>query len=182
MKYIFLIILTFYSHAAYSTGIINKYARSVSIVSLVATPEKYDSVMVRVEGVGLFQFESSFICLNMDALNYNMLSNCLKVGVLTEDVQLSAEKILGEYHGEYISLEGVFEKPLTNSTPQNLEDEHGGHTREITYSGIPVGMINKINRFEKLIKISQEQVRYENARLIDGMRALKQKREQEERE
>ena len=44
----------------------NQYAIDVSMVQLLATPEKYDGKLVRVIGVGNLEFEGNYLSLNKE--------------------------------------------------------------------------------------------------------------------
>ena len=57
----------------------NQSAKDVTMIQLIAAPEKYDGQLVRVIGVGNLAFESNCISLSKEDLKYGVdMSNSLK--------------------------------------------------------------------------------------------------------
>ena len=83
-------------------GTLNENAATVSIISLISNPDKYDETEVRVSGVGLFGVEYSLLCLNFDSVRYNLLSNCVNVGATKEGVKIDAADFLKKFNRSYI--------------------------------------------------------------------------------
>ena len=50
----------------------NQYAKDVTMIQLIATPEKYDGQLVRVIGVGNLEFEGNCISLSKEDLKYGV--------------------------------------------------------------------------------------------------------------
>ena len=84
----------------------NPYAKDVTMIQLIATPEKYDGQLVRVIGVGNLEFEGNCISLSKEDLKYNVGNSIWielgKGAISYEEAQ--------RYNGEYVIIEGVFDK------------------------------------------------------------------------
>lgn len=104
----------------------NQYAKDVTMIQLIATPEKYDGQLVRVIGVSSYDFEKSCITLSKEDLKYN-IGNSIWIE-LGEKVVSNEEFKL--YNGEYVIVEGFFDK------------DDCGHL------GQYCGSIKSINRYE----------------------------------
>lgn len=104
----------------------NFYAKQVSMVQLIATPEKYHGELVRVIGVGNLAFESNCLSLSKDDLKYNT-GNYLWIELGKRAI--SYEEAV-QYNGEYVIVEGIFDKDDT------------GHF------GVYRGAIKNISRYE----------------------------------
>ncbi|MBQ2319145.1 MAG: hypothetical protein II378_03145, partial [Clostridia bacterium] len=50
----------------------NQYVKDVTMIQLIATPEKYDGQLVRVIGVGNLEFEGNCISLSKEDLKYGV--------------------------------------------------------------------------------------------------------------
>ena len=101
----------------------------VSLISLIATPEKYHNKKVRVIGAGRLEFEGNAICLSKDDLVYGISRNCLWTNVDPESIRSTKEK-LEEFNDKYVLIEGVF------------NSENTGHM------GMNSGGIENINRYD----------------------------------
>ncbi len=77
----------------------------VSMVQLIATPEKYDGKFVRVIGVGNLEFEGDCISLSKEDLKYGV-GNSIWIEL---DGTISYDEA-AQYNGEYVIVEGVFDK------------------------------------------------------------------------
>lgn len=84
----------------------NMYAENVTMIELIATPEKYDGKLVRVKGVGNLEFEENCIYLSKEDRKYGT-DNCIWIG-LGKRATPYEEAI--KYNGEYVILEGIFDK------------------------------------------------------------------------
>ena len=81
------------------------YAVDVSIAELIATPERYHGVKVRLTAVGNLDFEGNYISASKEAWeNYTNDRIWIELG---EELALHAER-LRRYNGEYVIIEGVF--------------------------------------------------------------------------
>ncbi len=84
----------------------NRYAEDVTMIQLIAAPEKYDGKFVRVKGVGNLDFEDN--CLSLDMEDYKRsLGNeiWLKLGK-----RAIPYKEAQKYNGQYVIVEGFFDK------------------------------------------------------------------------
>lgn len=100
-------------------------AEDVSIVNLIATPERYDEKVVRIDGVMILEFEGDAIYMTKaDAENHvfkNAISLVLdypKFGIPEKEPSdpeqlkqaISKAKMLKEMSGKYVLIEGIFDK------------------------------------------------------------------------
>ncbi len=84
----------------------NQYAKDVTMVQLIATPEKYDGELVRVIGVGNLEFEGNCISLSKEDLKYGV-GNSIWVELGEKSISYDEAK---QYNGDYVIVEGVFDK------------------------------------------------------------------------
>ena len=81
------------------------YAVDVSMAELIATPERYHGVKVRLVAVGNLDFEGNCISASKEAWeNHTNDQIWIELG---EELALHAER-LRRYNGEYVIIEGVF--------------------------------------------------------------------------
>ena len=81
------------------------YVVDVSMTELIATPERYHGVKVRLTAVGNLDFEGNCISASKEAWeNYTNDRIWIELG---EELALHAER-LRRYNGEYVIIEGVF--------------------------------------------------------------------------
>ena len=85
----------------------NSYAESVTMIQLIATPEKYDGKLVRVIGVGNLEFEGNCIALSKDDLEYGVVGTSIWIEL---GEQATPYEEAQQYNGEYVIVEGVFDK------------------------------------------------------------------------
>lgn len=101
----------------------------ISLINLIATPEKFHNKKVRVIGAGRLEFEGNAICLSKDDIAYRISRNCLWINIDPETIRATQEK-LEEFNGKYVLIEGVFNA------------ENTGHM------GMNSGGIENINRYD----------------------------------
>lgn len=114
--------------SGYKDGInhANQYAIHVSMVELLAAPEKYDGKLVRVIGVGNLEFEGNYLSLSKEDREYHTFNAIwLELG----ERAISYEEARA-YNGKYVIVEGFFDK------------DDGGHF------GMFHGTIKDINRYQ----------------------------------
>jgi hypothetical protein len=75
----------------------------VSIIRLIATPEKFDGKYVRVVGFVSLEFEGTAIYLHKDDYQYKLIKNCLWLN-LDSDTARAFEK----FDQKYVMVEGTF--------------------------------------------------------------------------
>ena len=84
----------------------NQYVKDVTMIQLIATPEKYDGQLVRVIGVGNLEFEGNCISLSKEDLKYGVGNS---IWIELGEKAISYEEAQ-RYNGEYVIIEGVFDK------------------------------------------------------------------------
>ena len=84
----------------------NQYAKDVTMIQLIATPEKYDGQLVRVIGVGNLEFEGNCISLSKEDLKYGVGNS---IWIELDEKAISYEEAQ-QYNGEYVIIEGIFDK------------------------------------------------------------------------
>ncbi len=104
----------------------NQYAKNVTMIQLIANPEKYDGELVRVIGVGNLEFEGDCIALSKEDLKYGV-GNSIWIELGKKAISYEEAK---QYNGEYVIVEGIFDK------------DYCGHM------GLFRGSIKNINRYE----------------------------------
>lgn len=84
----------------------SNYAVYVSMTDLIATPERYHGVKVRLIAVGNLEFEGDCVSLSKEAWeNHTKDQIWIELG---EELQPYYER-LQRYNGEYVIIEGVFD-------------------------------------------------------------------------
>lgn len=106
-------------------GQVNNGAEDVSIVNLIATPERYSGKVIRVDGVMVLQFEGDAIYLSKADAENHVFKNSIslqvdypKLGIpekepseLEQRKQMLAKaNSLKNMIGKYVLIEGVFDK------------------------------------------------------------------------
>ena len=84
----------------------SNYAVNVSMTELIATPERYHGVKVRLTAVGNLEFEGNYITTDKEAWeNHTNDQIWIELG---EELEPYYER-LQRYNGEYVIIEGVFD-------------------------------------------------------------------------
>jgi hypothetical protein len=92
-----------------SFGRVDQEAVEVSIVSLIATPDRFHGKVVRTEGAFRAEFEGNEICLHLEDLKTYNGKNC--VWLHFDNKALGAEhKELSSLNEKHVWIEGVFNK------------------------------------------------------------------------
>lgn len=112
----------------------NDWPEDVTMVQLLATPERYHGKTVRVIGVGNLEFEGTGLYLHKEDLTYST-GNCLWVELTPE---AGATKDLISYNGQYVIVEGEFDM-----------NDHG-------HMGLFAGAITRITRYDPWEQWMQE--------------------------
>lgn len=84
----------------------NPYAESVTMLQLIAIPEKYDGELVRVIGVGNLEFEGNYLSLSKEDWEYGVGN---QIWIELGERALAYEEAKA-YNGEYVIVEGFFDK------------------------------------------------------------------------
>ena len=83
-------------------------AESVSLINLIATPEKYQGKLVQVEGVCLIEFEGWALFLSKDDRKHGFTKNALWASYYTlpggDSLQFQAK-----FDGRHVLVEGYFD-------------------------------------------------------------------------
>ena len=77
----------------------------VSMLTLLANPEKYDGKVVRVEGVGRLEFENTNLYVNLESQTEGIFRDTIWLVV-----ELSSEEcqdMIG-LNGQYVTVEGIY--------------------------------------------------------------------------
>ena len=118
------------------------YAVDVSMIDLIATPERYHGVKVRLIAVGNLDFEGNYISASKEAWeNYTNDRIWIELG---EQLAPHGER-LRRYNGEYVIIEGVFDMydkghfamfqgALHNVTRYDLDDASLYDNCQVQYS------------------------------------------------
>ena len=106
---------------------VDRNALDVSIIKLIAAPEKYHGRVVRVIGVGNLEFEGCAVYLSRDDYKYRVHKNGLWIEL---DEKATSYEDAKEFNGKYVIIEGTFDK------------NDAGHF------GMWSGSIKKITRYE----------------------------------
>ena len=84
----------------------NDGLRSVSILNLIVTPEKYDGFCVRVQGVFRAEFEGNALFLNKESFENYIGEN--SITLTFNDHLVKHVGNLEKFNGEYQLIEGIF--------------------------------------------------------------------------
>ncbi len=83
----------------------NRYAVSVTMTELLATPEKYHGKLVVVEGVGNLGFESDTLWMSKEAFQYQTDQN---LWLRWSDRAMPYEDAK-QFNGKYVLVEGIYD-------------------------------------------------------------------------
>ena len=142
-RIIILLLTLLSSNICFSYGKANHQCLDTSLIQLIANPDKYHGELVRVIGVVKIEFEGNQIFTSKEHYEYSISKNALWINLNSDCLGVSKEE-LKKYNGQYVLIEGIFDK---NNT---------GHM------GMNSGSINNISRFdlwEKTIKKIKRQKR-----------------------
>lgn len=84
----------------------NRSTADVSVIELIATPEKYDGKLIRVIGVGSLEDKKNCIALSKDDLKYGAGNS---IWLQWDRYEHSYDQAR-QYNGKYVIVEGVFDK------------------------------------------------------------------------
>jgi hypothetical protein len=113
MRYVLLALIAFAPLGAIAGkldfGTLGNDTIDVSVVSLIATPERFHGKAVRVTGAFRVEFEGNNLCLHTEDLkNYNG-KNCLWLSLDYATLK-STPKELSRFNGQNVLVEGTFNK------------------------------------------------------------------------
>jgi hypothetical protein len=102
--------------------------QDVSLINLIATPEKYDGKWVRVEGVCSFEFEGNALFLSREDRKYGFTKNAIWAAYETLGAEPYDLAFMAKFNGRHVLVEGRFDA------------HHGGHL------GLFSGALTNVNR------------------------------------
>jgi hypothetical protein len=118
MKYIILILLAFSLNACSQNKTTHKATETekeevipfrqfdISLIRLIATPEKYDGKQIQVRGYINLEFEGNAIYLHKEDYTKSLTSNGFWVDFSKE---ISEKKNLNDYNKKYVIIVGTFD-------------------------------------------------------------------------
>jgi hypothetical protein len=98
------VIAVIFASRSFAAGTPNAEAQSVSIIRLIATPERYDGKLVRVVGYLNMAFEGDSISFHEEDFRRNLVENALWV-----EPAEGMRKELTKLSRQYVLIEGVFD-------------------------------------------------------------------------
>ena len=84
----------------------NQFAKDVTMIELLANPNKYDGELIRVSGVGQLQFEGDCLFLSKEDYKY-YTDNRIWLQLSDHATPYQEAKT---YNGKYVLVEGIFDK------------------------------------------------------------------------
>jgi hypothetical protein len=93
------------SGAANKVVKIPRYIRGISIITLIANPEKYEGDTVMVAGFLNLEFEGNALYIHKEDYEHRMYKNSLWVDIDRDSLKLST---INKYNKKYVEIEGVF--------------------------------------------------------------------------
>ncbi len=85
----------------------NRSVEDVSLVALIATPEKYAGKAVRVVGAFRLEFEGNDLCLSKADLDHYITKNCVWLELDSKTLGPKSREIAG-LNGQFVLVEGIF--------------------------------------------------------------------------
>ncbi len=86
----------------------NHKALWISLINLIATPEKYDEKPVMVEGVFRCEMESDRLYLSNDDYSKRISANAVSLDLADMDMSVN-RKQLEQLNGRHVLIEGIFD-------------------------------------------------------------------------
>ncbi len=80
-----------------------------SMISLLASPEKFDGIRVKTVGVARIEFEGNAIYLTIEQAGKRIFANGIRIRLPGDD--FTPWQDFAHLSGKYVSIEGVFRKP-----------------------------------------------------------------------
>lgn len=81
------------------------YIRGISIITLIANPEKFEGDTVRVSGFLNLEFEGNALYIHEEDYEHRMFKNSIWVDIDRDSLKLPYFK---KYNKKYVEIEGVF--------------------------------------------------------------------------
>src|SRR5437016_4662724 len=83
-------------------------SESISLINLIATPEKYDGKLIQVQGVCAFEFEGEALYLTRDDWKYGSTRNAVWANYDTLGTEPWDRRFMFKFHGRRVQVEGYF--------------------------------------------------------------------------
>src|ERR1700722_14351460 len=93
------------SGAANKVVKVPRYILGISIITLIANPEKYEGDTVMVAGFLNLEFEGNALYIHKEDYEHRMYKNSLWVDIDRDSLKLST---INKYNKKYVEIEGVF--------------------------------------------------------------------------
>ena len=88
---------------------LRRYVKNVSLINLMATPERYDNVHVRVIGVGaIARGAGSAILLSKSDYEYSISKNGIGMNINEQELSTAEYDRMQSLSGYYVIVQGVF--------------------------------------------------------------------------
>lgn len=110
-------------------GTVNRKVTTVSLIQLIANPDKYHGKPVRVIGVARIEFEGNGIWFTKEHYKHRVYKNSLWIEPDYKALG-ATPKQLKEFNGKYVLMEGIFNK-----------DDKG-------HMGMNSGALEKVTRYD----------------------------------
>lgn len=82
----------------------------VSLINLIATPEKYNGKWVRVIGAAKFEFEGNGLFLSKSDYDYKVVNkNAVWLSPDTEALKVDESTLAKEFNGLHVLVEGIYD-------------------------------------------------------------------------
>ena len=82
-----------------------RFIRGISIITLIANPEKYEGDTVMVAGFLNLEFEGNALYIHEEDYEHRMSKNSIWVDIDSDSLKLSK---INKYNKKYVEIEGVF--------------------------------------------------------------------------
>jgi hypothetical protein len=82
-----------------------RFIRGISIITLIANPEKYEGDTVMVAGFLNLEFEGNALYIHKEDYEHRMSKNSIWVDIDRDSLKLSK---INKYNKKYVEIEGVF--------------------------------------------------------------------------
>jgi hypothetical protein len=108
-----IVMLKFFFTTIFLTSVFNQnYSiERVSLINLIATPEKYDKKWINVKGYFLNEFENRALFIDRASADKNISEN----GVTLIFDSTINRNVLSNYQNQYVEIEGFFNKAKKNN-------------------------------------------------------------------
>ena len=115
-----IITLLFTTCTVIGQGVVDRNPKDVSLVQLIATPERYDGKRVMVIGYLRLEFEGNALYLHSEDYRHSILHNRIRIRA-SSDMEKNSRKI----NNHYVLMVAVFDAP-------HEDDNESGTLRDIS--------------------------------------------------